>query len=140
MFDLSVVVDAVAVDGIGQGGFIAAALAGEEESGVGGDGDIGSGSAFLGAFGSGNDLDVLFKLELARFEFLVNGNADALFITEVDEGEGGVVGHVAWAGAFRGIGVEGVEGGEVPGGGIELVLVEGVLVFDVGDVDEAVIG
>ena len=112
---------------------------GEEIFSVGGDDNVRSAPAVFGqlnASGVANlDID-----ELAIAALLVNGNANVLFVTEVDVGLGGMVSHVARAGAFRWPGVQFFKWRESTSFGIELVLEEGIGVFDVGDVNELIIG
>jgi len=140
MFQGAVVVDAVAVDAVGQSGFVVATLAREEVFAVVADDAVRCGGAAFGALVFGDDVDDLAESELAAFEIsFVNGSAEALFVAEVDEGEGGMVSNVAGAGAFGWIGVVGIERRERAIVGVERVLEDGVGVFDVGDVGKLVV-
>lgn len=70
---------------------------------------------------------------------LVNGSAEALFVTEVDEGKCGMVSDVARAGTFGRVSVMGVEWRESAGGVVEGVLEDGVGLFYIRYVNESIV-
>ena len=115
-------------------------MAGEQEFAIGAEEAVGSGGTAFGTLVFGYNVDDLAQCQLATGEIsLVNGSAEALFVTEVDEGKIGMISDVAGAGTFGRVGVMGIEWRESAGGVVEGVLEDGVGVFYIRYVNESVV-
>ncbi len=111
----------------------------EEEAAVRRDDDVRRGDALFG-FVSCQGIADLAKPQSTFAVAVVNRDPEVLLVAEVNDGKGGVIGHVPRPRAIGRHRVAGFHWRKVTGFGVEAVLEESVVSFDVGDVKVAVVG